>query len=382
MIPGATFLYQENIESLNFLGILGLSRKPTIEVKRYETMSMHSEIFEQPDRLENLLVSQAELGEKISSEINTRDIQYAFIAARGTSDNAARYANYLWGAHNSLPVALATPSLFSYYKQPPRLSNALVVGISQSGRSPDIVSVLLEGKRQGNLTLAITNDPESPLAQASDLVFDIRTGEELAVAATKTYTAELLAIAMLSTALNGDPELKSNLSMLPDWVRLSLELDEDIKRAAERYCFIQNCAVVGRGFNYASAFEWALKLKELTYVKAEPYSSADFLHGPVAMVAQGFPVFTILSKGKVYQSMLDLLNRLKSELSAELVVISNSDEALSLAHTSFRISAEIPEWLSPLVNIVPAQLFSYHLAHVKGYDPESPRSISKITETL
>jgi glucosamine--fructose-6-phosphate aminotransferase (isomerizing) len=345
-------------------------------------MSMHSEIFEQPDRLENLLASQAGLAEHIATEIKTHDIQYAFIAARGTSDNAARYANYLWGAHNSLPVALATPSLFSYYRQPPRLSNALVVGISQSGRSPDIVSVMHEGMRQGNLTVAITNDPDSPLAQESDLVFDIRAGEELAVAATKTYTAELMAIAMLSTALNGDSDLRDNLFLLPDWVRVSLELDEEIKQAAQRYCYMGDCAVVGRGFNYASAFEWALKLKELTYINAEPYSSADFLHGPVAMVDHGFPIFTILSKGKVYQSMLDLLDRLNSELSAELVVISNSDKALSLAQTPFRISAQIPEWLSPLVNIVPAQLFAYHLARIKGYDPESPRSINKITETL
>jgi glucosamine--fructose-6-phosphate aminotransferase (isomerizing) len=344
-------------------------------------MSLHSEILEQPDCLESLLSSQRKNVEQIARAIQSRDIQFAFLAARGTSDNAGRYANYLWGAMNRLPLALATPSLFTYYKQPPKLKNALVVGISQSGQSPDIVSVLEEGKRQGNLTLAITNEPDSPLAQSADFVLDIEAGSEQAVAATKTYTTELMAIAMLSAALAGDGVRWEELEQVPGWVGEALGQDESVQDAAQRYRYMQQCVVLGRGYNYATAFEWALKLKELTYVAAEPYSSADFQHGPVAIVARGFPVMAVLPRGKVFESMMALLKHLQTDLLAELVVISNATEALSMAQAPFKIPAEVPEWLSPLVAIVPAQLFSYHLTLAKGYDADQPRTISKVTET-
>jgi len=344
-------------------------------------MSLDSEILEQPLCLERLLSSQRKNVEKIAAEIQSRDIQFAFLAARGTSDNAGRYANYLWGAMNGLPLALATPSLFTYYQRPPKLRNALVVGVSQSGQSPDIVSVLQEGKRQGNLTLAITNDANSPLAQDADFVLEVKAGPELAVAATKTYTTELMAIAMLSAALAVDKMRWDELGQVAGWVDEVLGLDETIRQAAQRYRYMQNCVVLGRGYNYATAFEWALKLKELTYIEAEPYSSADFRHGPVAMVAQGFPVMAVAPLGKVLDSMLDLLTHLKKDLLAELVIISNAEAALSMAQIAFSIPAGIPEWLSPLVAIVPAQLFAYHLTLAKGYDTEHPRTIAKVTET-
>jgi len=344
-------------------------------------MSLHSEILEQPSRLEHLLLSQRKKTEEIAAAIGSRDIQFAFLAARGTSDNAGRYANYLWGAMNGLPLALATPSLFTYYQRPPRLKKALVIGISQSGQSPDIVSVVREGKRQGNLTLAITNDNNSPLAQTADFVLEIKAGPELAVAATKTYTTELMAIAMLSAALAGDSARWDELGQVAGWVDKALGLDEIIQQAAQRYRYMQNCVVLGRGYNYTTAFEWALKLKELTYIEAEPYSSADFRHGPVAMVAQGFPIMAVVPDGKVLDSMLDLLTHLKKDLLAELVVISNTEAALSMAQTPFAVSPGTPEWLSPLVAIVPAQLFAYHLTLAKGFDPNHPRTINKVTET-
>ncbi|MBN1453936.1 MAG: SIS domain-containing protein [Anaerolineales bacterium] len=344
-------------------------------------MSLHSEILEQPACLERLLSSQRKNVEQVAVAIQSRDIEFAFLAARGTSDNAGRYANYLWGAMNGLPLALATPSLFTYYQQPPKLKNALVVGISQSGQSPDIVSVLEEGKRQGNLTLAITNETDSPLARSADFVLDIEAGPELAVAATKTYTTELMAIAMLSAALAGDAARWEELGQAADWVSEALEQDQAIEQLAQRYRYMQQCVVLGRGYNYATAFEWALKLKELTYVEAEPYSSADFQHGPVAMVARGFPVMAVLPRGKVFDSMMALLRHLQTDLLAELVVISNATEALAIAQVPFKIPAGVPEWLSPLVAIVSAQLFSYHLTLAKGYDADKPRTISKVTET-
>jgi glutamine---fructose-6-phosphate transaminase (isomerizing) len=344
-------------------------------------MSTRSEIFEQPQVLANLLDSQMENVQQIATALNSQAIQYAFLAARGTSDNAGRYANYLWGAFNQLPIALAAPSLFTLYERPPRLDGALVLGVSQSGQSPDIVRVLEEGRRQGRPTLAITNAADSPLALAADFVIDVRAGDEKAVAATKTYSAELMAIAMLSVAMNGDAQLFEQLRKVPDWVRLSLELEDALARMAERYRYMQRCVVIGRGYNYATAFEWSLKLKELTYVVAEPYSSADFMHGPIAMVDQGFPVMAVAPQGQVYADLLVLLERLRHEQAAELVVISDGEQVLSLAQSPVKLPAGIPEWLTPLVGIVPAQIFSYYLAVVKGYDTETPRSIQKVTRT-
>ncbi len=343
-------------------------------------MTLHDEIFEQPLRLGSLL-GQRQRVEEIAAAVRRREVRYAFLAARGTSDNAGRYANYLLGAQNSLPVALATPSLFTYYQQPPRLDGALVVAISQSGQSPDIVSVLEEGRRQGCLTLAVTNAPNSPLAQAADLVLDIQAGEEKAVAATKTYTAELLALAMLSAALKNDGEMWNDLERLPAFVEEAIAQDGAVAQMSQRYRYMQQCVVLGRGYNYATAFEWALKLKELTYVIAEPYSSADFQHGPIAMVGGGFPVLAVAVNGRVLDSMLEMLTRLRQVHNAELLVISDDERALEPAQSAILLPAGMPEWLTPLVSIVPAQLFACHLTRAKGYDTEAPRAIKKITET-
>jgi glucosamine--fructose-6-phosphate aminotransferase (isomerizing) len=344
-------------------------------------MTLYSEIIEQPERIKSLLASQKKAVEKIADAIQKREIQYIFLAARGTSDNAGRYANYLLGARNGLPLALATPSLFTYYNQPPKLKNALVIGISQSGQSPDIVSVLEEGKKQNCLTLSLTNEPTSPLAQASDFVIDLKAGPEKAVAATKTYTSELMAVAMISTALSKNKKAWDELAKVPAWMKQVLKQSDFISQAAQRYRYIDQTVVLGRGFNYATAFEWALKMKELTYIIAEPYSSADFAHGPIAMMVSGYPVFAVAPKGKVFDSMLEMLKHLRSDLSAELIVISNDKRALALAQIPLTIPSDVPEWLSPLVCILPAQLFAYYLTVAKGFDTEQPRSIHKVTET-
>ena len=261
------------------------------------------------------------------------------------------------------------------------LKNALVIGVSQSGKSPDIVSVLEEGRRQGCMTLSITNEPNSPLAQKSDFVLDLQAGVEKAVAATKTYTTELMSIAMLSAALSGNKKAWDDLGNVSKWMHETLKQSDFIAQAVQRYRYIDQTVVLGRGFNYATAFEWALKLKELTYIIAEPYSSADFAHGPIAMVESGYPVLAVAARGKVFDSMLEMLKRLRSDIAAELVVISNDRKALLLAQVPLQIPVDTPEWLSPLVSILLAQLFAYHLTLAKGYNTEQPRSIRKVTET-
>ena len=344
-------------------------------------MGVKQEIFEQPAVLERLLATQEDTAREIADAVRQRDVRFAFIAARGSSDNAALYGKYLWGSLNRLPVALATPSLFTIYGTPPRLAGSLVVGISQSGESPDIVSVLREGRRQGALTLAITNQPESPLAAESELVLETRAGEEKAVAATKTYTSQLAAIALLGAVAAGDRAMLDELRRTPALMREVLGLDETMRAAAERYRYMVQCVVLGRGYDYASAHEWALKLEEMTYVVAEPYSSADFRHGPVAVVSDGFPVLATLPAGRVFDDVLALLELLGRERHAEILALSNDDRALELARTPIPLPADLPEWLSPLVSILPAQLFCYHLTRAKGYDTESPRQLRKVTRT-
>jgi glucosamine--fructose-6-phosphate aminotransferase (isomerizing) len=343
-------------------------------------LSLETEIREQPAALARLLELQAEPVRRLASRMRQDGIEFVLLAARGTSDNAGLYAKYLWGAGNGLPVALAAPSLFTSYARPPKLRHALVVAISQSGQSPDIVAVLEEARRQGAPTLAIVNDPASPLACAADSVLDVCAGPERAVAATKSYTAQLMAIAMLSAALAGDEERWRTLAQLPALVEQVLALDALIRQAAERYRYMQHCVVLGRGYNYATAFEWSLKLKELSYVIAEPYSSADFQHGPVALLDRGFPVFAVAPGGAVFDDALALLRRLVGEKQVELLAISDRDEALALAHTPLRLPA-VPEWASPIVAIVAAQLFCYHVTRAKGFDTEAPRGLNKVTLT-
>jgi glutamine---fructose-6-phosphate transaminase (isomerizing) len=212
------------------------------------------------------------------------------------------------------------------------------------------VGVLAEGRRQGQPTVAITNAPDSPLAQAADYVVDIGAGVETAVAATKSYTAQLLAIAMLSVAWRPEREralAAAELAVLPDQITALLALDEQIAQFATRYRYMQQCVVLGRGYNYATAFEWALKIKELAYVVAEPYSSADFRHGPIAIVEPGFPVLAVAPSGGVQADMAALLKRLRTEHGAELLVVSDEVTLLATAVAPVPIPAGLPEWFKP-----------------------------------
>ncbi len=322
---------------------------------------LYYEIHEQPLVLDTILRQEEATIRRLVARIQQREINYVLIAARGTSDNAGRYANYLMGAFNGLPVALATPSLYTIYQRPPRLKNALVIGISQSGKSPDIVSVVEDAKRQGALTVAITNVVESDLAIQADFVIGLHAGVERSIAATKTYTSELMAIAMLGAHMAGDVEMQAALMRVPEAVTRVLTIAPTVADVAERYRYMNACVVIGRGFNYASAFELALKLKELTYTIAEPYSSADFLHGPLALIENGFPVIVVAPTGVMLPEIRDFLHVLRQR-EAEPVVISDDAETLALGRIALPLQASLPEWLSPLTAIVPGQLFAMYLA--------------------
>lgn len=344
------------------------------------TTLLQTEIAEQPARLEQFLRNESGTAQKLAQQIARHDIHYVLIAARGTSDNAARYAQYVFGAYNHLPVALATPSLYTLYFAPPKMDGAFVIGISQSGRSPDIVSVIETGRAQGRPTLAITNDPTSALARAAEWVLPLGVGEERAVAATKTYTTSIAALALLSTALAADTARREELARMPAFMQNTLEGVQALLPHIERYCYIQRSVVIGRGFNYATAFEVALKIKELTRVVTESYSSADFLHGPISVLEPGFPLILIAPSGKAYSDLSDLAIEAKRR-GAELIVISDDEAVLHQARTPLPLPGGVPEWLSPLVAVLPGQLFAMQLAIAKGFDADRPVGLTKVTET-
>ena len=341
-------------------------------------MTMRQELAESPAVVAGLLVSARGPLATLADEVRRRGTRFVLVAARGTSDHAATYAQYVLGARAGLPVGLATPSLSSLYGLGPRVADALVIGMSQSGRSPDIVAVLDDARRQGALTLAITNDPGSPLAVAADVVVPLEAGPELAVAATKTYVAELTVVALLAEALRGgapDPALAG----LPGALGRTIDLEPQVVGLARRLAPHQACVVLARGFQYPTARECALKLKEVAGVFADPYSAADFEHGPIAMIDPGFVVHAIAADGPTLPEIKAVLGRLR-EAGARLVVASNSVDALAFAEVPLRLPAA-PEWLSPLSAIIPGQLFAYHLALAKHLDTERPRHIQKVTKT-
>lgn len=341
---------------------------------------LQQEILEQPDSLNRLISEERSTIMRVAEAIRHYGPRFIMMAARGSSDNAARYGQYVFGTLNRIPVALATPSLYTLYDTPPRMNDALVIAISQSGQSPDIVAVIDEGRRQGALTVAITNQPDSPLAQAAQFTIRLHTGPERSVAATKTYTASLLAIALLSAAIAGGDSHLQAIDSVPRLIRQVTERADGIIRASERYRYMDACVVVSRGYNYATAYEIALKLKELTYILAEPYSTADFQHGPVALVAKGFPVLAIVPQGPLVNEMTEFLAELRGR-GAELLMISAHEPALSLAQTPLPLPPDIPEWLSPLVAVVPGQILALGITLAKGYDIDQPRNIHKVTLT-
>jgi glucosamine--fructose-6-phosphate aminotransferase (isomerizing) len=344
-------------------------------------MSLRDEILEQPVAAQRLLDSGVTAFGPIADAMRARRPRFAVIAARGTSDNAGIYAQYLLAIRNGLIVSLAAPSTITLYGARPDMDDALVVGISQSGRSPDIVAVLEEARRQGAMTVALVNDTESPLAETADHVVDLRAGPELATAATKSYTTQVLAVALLSTALDPPSAAETaDLASLPALLSAALEAEAHARDLAATHTHRHRAVVLGRGYSYPTAREWAIKLQELALVAAMSYSAADFEHGPLALAEPGLPVLAVAPSGIELDAQVALLTRLKDEHGARLLVVSDAAAAREIDE-GLTLPAGIPPWLAPIVEIVPAQLYAYHLTVARGLDPENPRTIRKVTET-
>jgi glutamine---fructose-6-phosphate transaminase (isomerizing) len=343
---------------------------------------MLEEIRQQPEVLARTLARELPRAEAFRRIVAKRPPRLVVLVARGTSDNAALFARYLLPIATGIPVSLAAPSIDTLYKARVDYAGALVVGISQSGESTDTNLALARAREQGAVTLAITNAPRSAMARLAEHAFFLRAGKELSVAATKTYTGQMLIVYLLAYALGGAIRI-SALERIPEAVSAALRLEAEIASLSERYRFMRQAVVMGRGLHYANAFEMALKLMETCYVVAERFSSADFMHGPIALVEQGFPVFAFAPPDVTWPSMRDALLKLK-QLRADIVAITDARnrEVAGCATRTIRLPRRMPALLAPIPYAVPAQIFAAALAAHKGLDPDRPRTISKVTLTL
>lgn len=335
-------------------------------------MTMWSELHEQAVVVERLVERLLE-----PSSAATRLLQthrgLVLGVGRGTSDNALRYAQYAWGQRLRLPVALAVPALHSRYSAPPDLSGALIVGVSQSGRSPDLLAVLEDGRRQGCRILVVTNDPSSLMAEIADAVVDLAAGPELAVAATKTYTAQLAAVAGLASGERGSDEFR----MVAGAIRSTLEDANRFAAAGRLLGSAARCMVVGRGMHFATAHEWALKLQELANIVAQPLSAADLRHGPIAAADEQLVALVVATEGPVIDDVREAAKELRHR---GATVIAMTDDERFPADEVLLVQKS-PEWLAPLVVAPAIQAFAHGAATARGLDPDSPRGLAKVTLT-
>jgi glucosamine--fructose-6-phosphate aminotransferase (isomerizing) len=340
---------------------------------------LEAELQEQPAALSRLIDKQAGRAREIAEMFSRDDVQYVVIASRGSSSNVARYAQYLLGRAHRVPVMFATPSLYTIYEQPPRLAGAAVIGISQSGASPDVVAVLAEARRQGRPTVALTNVADSPLAREADAVLPLEAGDERAVAATKTYINSLGAIALLFAATDG-PVAEAELEQMPDVLRQQIELSLETSPALDEYADAVGATVVARGVNYGTAFEIALKIRELSGLVVEAYSPADLMHGPIAAIRPGWPVIVVAPTGPARPSVEDLVLPLRDR-GARIMAVSDVSAVLRRAQTRLPLVPRVPEWLSPLTAVIPGQLTALRLAQLRGLDIDHPAGLNKVTLT-
>ena len=341
---------------------------------------MREEILDQPRALERTFAAERDHARAFREFARKQNFRLIVLVARGTSDNAALFGRYLLELTTGIPVSMSAPSIHTLYHTRLDLRQALAVGISQSGEATDINLVLKSARRQGAYTLGITNEAHSALAHLVDEVFLVHAGRQHSVAATKTYTGQLMVLYLLASALGPHITL-SEVSAIPDHVAETLKLEAEIREVVERYRFMRQCVVVARGINFANALELGLKLMETCYVVAERFSSADFLHGPIALIERGFPVLMLMPPGKAFQDLRELSERLRS-LRAETLVFSSPGARIPAATRVIRVPASVPEIYTPIPYIVPGQLFSALLAEVKGLDPDQPRQLHIVTRTI
>ena len=349
---------------------------------------MIDEIRQQPAILERMVDKPVPALARLRSRFESRPPPLVVIAARGTSDHAALLGRYLLEVTLGIPTSLAAPSVVTVYGKRPMPPEALVIGISQSGESTDINSYMDCAKSSGCITVGITNEPDSTLAGLADEVLPTQAGKEASVAATKTYTAQIMMICLLARSL-GARLCRSDLQRVSECAAAQLAAEESIAALAEECRGLSTATVVGRGFNYANAFEFSLKLMETSYVVATGYSAADFEHGPIAMIEEGFSSFAFVPPGPTAVGTAALVERLAAS-KADVTCIGADKDVRQVPHTRritirgpLPVADDYPEdILTPIPFIVPAQLFAAYLAASKGFNPDQPRMLSKVTRTM
>jgi glucosamine--fructose-6-phosphate aminotransferase (isomerizing) len=343
---------------------------------------MTAEIDEQPTVLSRVAGHAAEI-RRIRAELARRDHRFVLLAARGTSDHAALYAKYLVELHQALPAGLASPSTSTVYGVRPDLTGVLYVVVSQSGGSPDLVDSLTVARACGATTVAVTNNVRSELASAAEFVVDVCAGTELAVAATKSYTAELLALYLLLGPAGDAAADTADLDRLVDAAEQTLQQGAAVAATAARYRFATRLVTTARGYSYATAREAALKLMETSYLGAHAFSGADLLHGPMAMIDVDTPVIAVATPGRGGAAMVPVLSALR-ERNADLVLVGGTPEAVAAAPTAGVLPVQtdgVREELLPVLEILPLQQLALRLALERGVNPDAPRGLRKVTET-
>lgn len=336
---------------------------------------MAAEILEQPDALERQLDQGRAAIRRLAAAIRGAGIRFVVLAARGTSDHAALYAKYLVETVLGLPAGLASPSTLTVYGAEPRMEGVLWLAVSQSGGSPDLVDSTTAAARAGAFTVAVTNAPSSPLAAAAQHHLDILAGPERAVAATKSYTSQLLALWLLVDAWRGGDGTAAEV--LPARAADVLAAPE-ILEIADRYRFVDKLITTGRGYSYPSAREAALKLMETSYLSAHAFSGADLLHGPFAMIDEDRPVIAVASTGRGGRALYPVLDRL-AERGADVCLVG--DPGAARPHNHVVPLPAVDEQLSPVLEILPLQRLAHVMAVARHYDPDAPRGLRKVTET-
>jgi glucosamine--fructose-6-phosphate aminotransferase (isomerizing) len=337
------------------------------------------EIGEQPLLASRMLADSRGAVASIAARLSTSKPKGFVIVARGSSDHAALYAKYLFGVRNHMMVTLAAPSLFTSYGSPPSLDGQCVIGISQSGASPDVIAVIDEAARQGAITLAVTNDSGSPLAKAAELVLPLGAGPERSVPASKTYIASLLALALISQGLDPDASFEAALGQVPPALAAALEQEGELDRLVP-VLLGPRAIVLGRGFNFSTAEEIALKLTETSYVLARAWSVADFEHGPIAVVEPGLPVILVDGRGQVSADVQSMGTRLLA-LGCRVIRLLDGGGDHRDVESTVSLDSGLPEELTPLTLGVLGQLLAHRVAVARGIDPDHPRALNKVTRT-
>jgi len=344
---------------------------------------MRSEIGEIPGVVERVVTGAGTELPGVAHAIRWQRPAWAMIAGRGTSDHAAVYTQYLVETQLGIPTGLVKPSVTTIYEASVAWRGGLVLAISQSGQSPDVVAVVSAARAAGALTVAITNDPGSPLAAAAEWSLDCHAGRELAVPATKTYVAELATIASLVAAIGQTQELMAGLAALPEALRDTVARAESWlagpgSGAVRAMAAADRALLVSRGYNLATALELALKLKETCGLFAEAYSTADFAHGPLVLSQPGVPTLAIRPDGPM-GLLVDATLKAVTARGGSATVIGGAEAA---AHSgALSLPAPLPESLTPLLYVVPGQLLVEAVARELGISPDAPVGLGKVTRT-